>query len=60
MANHKTLSKNVVFYCKAAQALQQIAQRGSVVCSSGDTQNPTGCSPAQPALTDPACARGSD
>ena len=41
-------------------ALEQAAQGGCGVSSSGDIQDPPGCSPVQPAVGDPASAGGLD
>lgn len=42
---------------KHDQALQQATQNGSGLSVFGDTQNPTGCGPEQPALVDPVFIR---
>lgn len=42
------------FYCEGAQTQAQIAQRGCGVSILGDTGNPTGHGPGQPAPVDPA------
>lgn len=39
------------------QTLQQGPQNGSGVPVPGDTQNPSGCGPEQPALVDPVLIR---
>jgi len=41
-------------------ALEQVAQGGCGVSFSGDIQDPPGQGPVQPALDDPAWARGLD
>jgi len=41
-------------------ALEQVAQRGSEICFSGDIQDPPGGSPVQPAVGAPASAGGLD
>ena len=41
-------------------ALEQAAQRGCWVSFSGDSQNPPGRGPVQPAVGDPASAEGLD
>lgn len=43
---------------KSGRTLEQAAERGCGVSILGDTQNPTGPSPGQPALADPAPCRG--
>jgi len=39
-----------LLYCEGGGALAQSAQRGGGVSFSGDTQNPAGCFPVQPAV----------
>ncbi|KAM9630334.1 uncharacterized protein ACIBXB_016808 [Morphnus guianensis] len=53
-------TRNHSFYCQSGQTLELVAQRCCVVSICGDTQNPAGHCPGQPALADPARARGLD
>jgi len=47
-----------LLYFEGGGALEPAAQRGCGVSFFGDIQNLPGCSPVQPAVGDPALARG--
>ena len=47
-------------YFEGDGALEQVAQRGWGLSFSGDIQDPPGCIPVQPALSEPALARTLD
>ena len=49
-----------LFYFEDDRALEQAAQRVCGFSCSGDTQNPPGHSSVQPALGEPALAKGLD
>ena len=52
--NTRNCIKQKKNYCEGGQILKQIAQRVSEYSLLGDIQNPTGHSPGQPSLSDPA------
>lgn len=52
------LLKYKLFYCEGGQTLAQVARRGSGVSVLGDTENPPGNGPGQPAPTEPTWRRG--
>lgn len=62
----KTMSPkiyNLFIFCVTSKLIntsEQVAQRGCQVSVLGDTQNPTGQGPGQPALSDPPHAGGLD